>query len=152
MLQDILGYTIGLIVFSPLNIMIHECGHAFFVKFFGGSIRNIYIGTGEPKFSWGKIVVNKYFYLFGLADFDQETLKVNNKFSNFLIAFGGALFNTIVLVAVILIFNQYDAGHFLKGYYIGFTVTLIVSALIPMTYPNGYDSDGKHILRLFIHN
>lgn len=150
MLQDILGYSIGLIVYSPLNILIHECGHAFFVKFFGGNIRSIQIGTGESKFSWGKIVVNKYFFLFGLADFDQKTLKVNNKFSIFFIFFGGVLFNIIVLIAVILIFNKYDPGHFLKGYYIGFTTTLILSALFPMTYPNGFDSDGKHILRLFI--
>ncbi|WP_440895355.1 site-2 protease family protein [Amphibacillus sp. Q70] len=149
MLQDMLGYCIGLFVYSPINILIHECGHAFFVKLFGGKIRNISIGTGEPKLTWGKIIINKYFFLFGLADFDRRTLKVDHKFAIFLIFLGGALFNIITLIVVILIFNQYDPGHFLKGYYIGFTITLIVSALVPMTYPHGYDSDGKHIIRLF---
>lgn len=149
MLETIIGYTIAILIYFPINIFIHECGHAFFVKVFGGDIKNIHIGIGEPLFKRGNIIINKYFFMFGLAEFESTSLKINNKFTQFLIGIGGVLFNVISLVIVILIFNLYDPGHFLKGYYIGFTSFLIFSALIPVTYPHGYDSDGKLIMKLF---
>lgn len=150
MIFDLIGYAIGLFIFSPLNIFIHELGHAFFIKIFGGKLKKIYIGTGEPLFDIGKIVVNKYFFLFGLADYDSSSLSINNRLSSFFIAIGGVLFNLITLFIVILAFNSYDPGNFLKGYYIGFTCMLIISAIVPITYPDGSYSDGKHIMRLFI--
>lgn len=149
MLEVILGYAVSILVFSPMNIFIHECGHAFFAKLFGEKIESIQIGIGEPLFNVGKVVVNKSFFMFGLAEIAEHSLKVTNKFARFLIAIGGVLFNAISLVIVILIFNTFDPGHFLKGYYIGFTSFLILSALIPVTYHHGYDSDGKHIVNIF---
>ena len=43
-------------------MFIHELGHAFFVKLFGGIILKMEIGIGEPLFNIGKIQVNKFFY------------------------------------------------------------------------------------------
>lgn len=83
---------------------------------------------------------------------NTHTVKIKNKIGDFFIIFGGVLFNIISLIIVILIFNAYNPNSFLKGYYIGFTITLIISALIPVTYPNGYDSDGKNIFKLLIGN
>jgi len=149
MIKELLAYTVGILFYCPINIFIHEVGHAFFIKMFGGKMKRIQVGYGSPAFEFGKIVVNKYFFIFGAAEFDERTLKIKNKLSAFFIYFGGVLFNIIFLVLAIIAFNTHDPGSIYKGYYIGFTVTLIISALIPMTYPDGSFSDGKHIFKIF---
>jgi hypothetical protein len=148
LLQEIIGYAAGIFIFSPINLFIHELGHAFFIKVFGGKMKCIYVGSGEPILKIQKVVINKYFFLFGLADYEDHSIKITNKLSYFLIAIGGVLFNAITLTIVILVFNAYDPNHFLKGYYIGFTAMLILSAIIPITYPDGNESDGKYIMNL----
>ncbi|WP_156857888.1 site-2 protease family protein [Oceanobacillus sp. AG] len=148
----VLGYLIGLLIYSPFNLIIHELGHAFFIKLLGGKINKIQIGVGGPLINLKGFSFNKYFFILGYVDFDYSTVKIKNKIGDFFIIFGGVLFNIISLIIVILIFNAYNPNSFLKGYYIGFTITLIISALIPVTYPNGYDSDGKNIFKLLIGN
>lgn len=152
MLYTIIGYIVGIFIFCPLNLFIHELGHAFFIKLFGGKIKHIHIGVGDSLFTFSKFIVHRSFFIFGFVEFDEDTLKIHNTTSNVLIGLGGVLFNALSLIVVIIIFNLYDPSNFLKGYYIGFTLTLILSALVPITYSDGTDSDGKGVLKNFSKN
>lgn len=151
-MTTVLGYLIGFLIYSPFNLIIHELGHAFFIKLLGGKINRIHIGVGDSLINLKGFSFNKYFFILGYVDFDYSTVKIKNKIGDFFIIFGGVLFNIISLIIIISIFNAYNPNSFLKGYYIGFTITLIISALIPVTYPNGYDSDGKNIFKLLMGN
>lgn len=70
----VLGYLIGLLIYSPFNLIIHELGHAFFIKLLGGKINKIHIGVGGPLINLKGFSFNKYFFILGYVDFDYSTV------------------------------------------------------------------------------
>ncbi len=147
MLEEISGYAIGLLIFCPFNSIIHELGHVFFVKLFGGKITSIEIGYGNVWFRFWKWKIRQYFFMYGSMTFKEDSLTINNRAARLLIDAGGILANIGMLILVISLFNHYAPGSFIKGYYIGFTATLLISVLIPYSLPDGTDSDGKSLLK-----
>ncbi|WP_025783397.1 site-2 protease family protein [Sporosarcina sp. D27] len=145
MIETIVGYIVALFIFQPLNVFIHEHGHAFFVKIFGGKVYKIEIGIGDPLFKIGSLQVNKQFFMFGICrgeyNSPDSTLLIE-KIKLSLIALGGIIFNlaTILLLIVVKMYTSHH--HFLDGYFFSFTGVLILSAIIPVTYFTGYKSDG----------
>ncbi|WP_039043462.1 site-2 protease family protein [Sporosarcina sp. ZBG7A] len=152
MIETIIGYVIALFIFQPINVFIHENGHAFFVKIFGGNVFKIEIGIGEPLFNIGIIQVNKQFFMFGICrceynPTDPSSLNEKVKFS--LIALGGIIFNLMTILILLAVKMNTTHNHFLDGYFFGFTGFLIVSALIPLTYSTGFKSDGLMLLNIW---
>ncbi|MFD1608491.1 site-2 protease family protein [Oceanobacillus luteolus] len=141
------GYSVAFFIFQPLNVFIHELGHAFFVKIYGGTIQKIEIGIGEHLFRIGKVQINKQFFIMGLCRYDIDSSNLN-KFRLAFIALGGVIFNLMTILLLIAIKLYTDHHHFLDGYFFGFTGVLILSALIPVTYPTGYDSDGRWLINI----
>src|SRR5690606_13524717 len=72
-----------------------------------------------------------------------------NKFANILIFFGGALFNFLGTLGVILLVeNEFLEAGMLTYQFTYFSLYYIFFALFPMPYPDGTYSDGKMILDL----
>ncbi|MCM3741556.1 M50 family metallopeptidase [Oceanobacillus luteolus] len=67
-LETIFGYSVAFFIFQPLNVFIHELGHAFFVKIYGGTIQKIEIGIGEHLFRIGKVQIKNNFSSWDCAD------------------------------------------------------------------------------------
>lgn len=150
MIELIIGYAVALFIFQPINVLIHEIGHASFAKMFGGKIEKVEIGIGDPFFSIGKYVqVNKVFFMMGALHYDNNLDQKRHKVRLSLVALGGVLFNLLTVVLFISYKAYTGHQHFLDGYFFGFTAVLIISALIPVTYSTGYDSDGKWLLDIW---
>ncbi|VDG97741.1 Uncharacterised protein [Lysinibacillus sphaericus] len=145
LIETIIGYVVALFIFQPLNVFIHENGHAFFVKIFGGQVFKIEIGIGDPLFNIGSLQVNKQFFMFGICRCEYNSpdpTLLNEKIKLSLIALGGIIFNLLTIFILIVVKIYTSHHHFLDGYFFSFTGILILSALIPVTYFTGYKSDG----------
>ncbi|MBM7578643.1 site-2 protease family protein [Jeotgalibacillus terrae] len=150
MFEMLVGYIVALFLFQPLNVFIHEAGHAAFARAFGGKVEKIEIGIGDPLFAVGKYIqVNKVFFMMGMLRYDNNLDQDRHKIRLSFVALGGVLFN-LLSIAIVIIFKVYtNHHHFLDGYFFGFTAVLIISALIPVTYSTGYDSDGKWLAEIW---
>lgn len=146
--ETIVGYGVAIFIFQPLSVLIHESGHAFFIKLFGGKVHKLEIGIGDPLFSIGLVQVNKQFFIMGLCRGDSN-VNQNEKIKLSLIALGGVIFNLISIFLLILIKVNTKHHHFLDGYFFGFTSILILSALVPVTYFTGYKSDGRVLIDIW---
>lgn len=152
MMETIIGYVIALFIFQPLNVFIHEIGHAFFVKIFGGNVFKIEVGIGEPLIRIGSVQVNKQFFMFGICrceytPTDPSLLFEKVKLS--FIALGGVIFNLMTIFILIAVKLNTTHNHFLDGYFFGFTGFLILSAIIPLTYFTGSKSDGLVLVNIW---
>ncbi|VXB19724.1 conserved membrane hypothetical protein [Bacillus sp. 349Y] len=149
MLENLIAYAVALFLFQPLNVLIHEYGHAFFVKIFGGRVTNIEVGIGEPLFRVGHVQVNKQFFIFGMCRYEGTPEISKSRLKLSFIAVGGVLFNAVTITMLILVKVYTDHNHFLDGYYFGATGMLILSALLPVTYSTGFHSDGKRLVNIW---
>lgn len=149
MFENLIAYAVALFLFQPPNVLIHEYGHAFFVKIFGGRVTNIEVGIGEPLFRVGHVQVNKQFFIFGMCRYEGTPEISKSRLKLSFIAVGDVLFNAVTITLLILIKVYTDHNHFLNGYYFGVTGMLILSALFPMTYSTGLYSDGKWLVTIW---
>lgn len=149
-IETFIGYIVALFIFQPLSVLIHELGHAFFAKLFGGKIVKLEIGIGEPLFSLEKFQLNKYFFIMGYCSYESN-LTEQNRIKLSLIALGGVFFNLATIVMLILIKLYTDHSHFLDGYFFGFTGILVLFSIIPVTYFTGDISDGKWLIKIWKH-
>ncbi len=148
-LSDIPKFFLAFFIVLPLISFLHEFGHVFFAWLMGGKNIKVVIGTGDVIFRKGMVELRKYYFWYGLCTFDN--LKRNRRFSNILIFSGGALFNGISVVAVILLIeNNVLEASMLTYQFTYFSLYYIFFALLPMRYPGGNYSDGKIILDLLL--
>lgn len=83
----------------PLIFLIHELGHAFFVKIFGGQVTKITLGLlGKRILSVGIFQVNLWYFLGGKAE--HRNLKIGNKFARGIILIGGLIFNIVSIILI----------------------------------------------------
>jgi hypothetical protein len=145
--DDIPKFILAFFVLLPVISTIHEGGHVFFAWIMGGRNIKITIGTGKPAFRWGMIEVRQYYFWYGVCTFDN--IKHQKKFAQILIFSGGALFNLLSTIAVILLVENDMLKEGLVTYqFTYFSLYYIFFALIPIPYPDGNYSDGKIILDL----
>ncbi len=131
----------------PLITFIHEAGHVFFAWLMGGKNIRVTIGTGKPLFTIGLLEVRKYYFWYGLCNFDN--LKRNHRLGNILIFSGGVIFNSLTtLLVMFLIENGTIASGMLTYQFTYFSLYFIFFAILPMPYPDGNYSDGKVVLDL----
>lgn len=148
--SDIPKFILAFFLVLPLITLIHEGGHVFFAWLMGGKNIRVTIGTGKPLFRLGLLEVRKYYFWYGLCDFDN--LERNEVFANVLIFAGGILFNAISTVAVMyLVEHGVLESSMLTYQFTYFSLYFIFFALLPMPYPDGNYSDGKIILDLLRH-
>ena len=146
-LEDIPKFILAFFILLPMISIIHEGGHVFFAWLMGGRNIKITVGTGKPVFHWGIIEVRQYYFWYGVCTFDN--IKRQHKIANILIFSGGALFNLLGAIAVILLVERGVLEEGLVIYqFTYFSLYYIFFALIPMPYPDGNYSDGKIILNL----
>lgn len=146
-LEDIPKFILAFFILLPVISIIHEGGHVFFAWLMGGRNIKITVGTGKPVFHWGIIEVRQYYFWYGVCTFDN--IKRQHKIANILIFSGGALFNLLSAIAVILLVERGVLEEGLVIYqFTYFSLYYIFFALIPMPYPDGNYSDGKIILDL----
>lgn len=146
-LQDLPKFFLAFFLVMPVISILHESGHVFFAWLMGGKRIRVTVGTGKPMFRLGILEVRKYYFWYGLCTF--ENIERKEKFSNILIFSGGALFNLLGTIAVMLLVKEkfLDPGM-LTYQFTYFSLYYIFFALLPMPYPDGNLSDGKIILDL----
>lgn len=146
-ISDLPKFFLAFFLVMPLISILHEGGHVFFAWLMGGKNIKVSVGTGKPIFHSGMVEVRKYYFWYGLCTF--ENLRLNRRWSNILIFFGGSLFNILgVLAVIILVEQQLIETNMFTYQFTYFSLYYIFFALFPMPYPDGNYSDGKIILDL----
>ena len=146
-ISDIPKFFLAFFLVMPMISILHEGGHVFFAWLMGGRNIRVSVGTGKPIFKLGMFEVRKYYFWYGLCSF--ENLRMNRRWSNILIFFGGSLFNLLGVFAVIIMVEEQLMNTNMFTYqFTYFSLYYIFFALLPMPYPDGNYSDGKIILDL----
>ena len=146
-INDIPKFILAFFFVLPVISIIHEGGHVFFAWLMGGKNIRVTVGTGNPILKLGMLEVRKYYFWYGLCTFDNIERK--KKFANILIFAGGALFNLLGTIAVILLVENNTLETGIATYqFTYFSLYYIFFALFPMPYPDGNYSDGKIIFDL----
>lgn len=146
-INDIPKFFLAFFLVLPLISILHEGGHVFFAWLMGGKNIKVSVGTGKPIFRWKMLEIRQYYFWYGLCTF--ENLRKKRKWSNFLIFFGGSLFNILTVLTVMILIEQGLMETNMFTYqFTYFSLYYIFFALLPMPYPDGNYSDGKIILDL----
>ena len=146
-ISDIPKFILAFFLVLPVISLLHEIGHVFFAWLMGAkNIRNV-IGHGKTVAKVGMFEVRHYYFWYGSCTF--ENIKQKNKSAYITIFLGGIIFNIIGAITVILLIenNAIPAG-IITYQFTYFSMYYVFFALLPMTYPGGYFSDGKIILDL----
>ena len=143
-LEDLPKFFLAFFLVMPVISILHETGHVFFAWIMGGKNIKIVVGTGKPVLNWGMLEVRQYYFWYGNCTF--ENIERKEKFSNILIFSGGAFFNLLGIITVMLLVNeQILEGGQITYQFTYFSWYYIFFALLPMLYPGGNPSDGMVI-------
>ena len=145
--QDIPKFILAFFILLPIISIIHETGHVFFAWLMGGKNIKIVVGTGKPIFHRWIVEVRQYYFWYGFCTFDNVTRQ--RRLASILIFSGGALFNLLCAICIILLVKNGMLKEGLFTYqFTYFSLYYIFFALIPIPYPDGTFSDGRIILDL----
>ncbi|MDG5473548.1 site-2 protease family protein [Jeotgalibacillus sp. ET6] len=142
----LMNFVIITLFIFPFIAFIHESGHAFFIKVFGGKISEFAIGIGDVLWQKNMFVINKAYFAGGRVVTATEDLF--SKSQKVFILLGGVIFNLISALALDL-YTGYDFFVF-RNYLDSFIFVSYLNVfinLIPFTTING-KSDGKKLVEL----
>lgn len=146
-ISDIPKFLLAFFLVLPLISIIHELGHVFFAWIMGAKNIRVIVGSGKPVYNRGILEIRQYYFWYGFCTF--ENIERKEKVANILIFSGGALFNLISTIAVILLVENKTLQEGMLTYqFTYFSMYYVFFALLPMLYPGGNFSDGKVILEL----
>jgi hypothetical protein len=146
-ISDIPKFLLAFFLVLPLISILHEAGHVFFAWLMGAKNIRIVVGSGKPVFNHGILEIRQYYFWYGFCTF--ENIERKEKLANILIFSGGALFNLLSTITVILLVeNDVLKTGMLTYQFTYFSMYYVFFALLPMLYPGGNFSDGKVILEL----
>ena len=134
------------LLLMPFIVFIHELGHGFFVKLFRGQINRIGFGTGKSVFQIKKFHIGSQFKLFGYIHYTFS--KKISLSKEILVLLGGVIFNFMTGIVIWLLISYYDIASTLLGLSITISFVMVIINLLPMTFSDGTESDGKQILTL----
>jgi len=137
----------GIFVCEPIIILIHELGHAFFNFAFGGKTTKIVIGSGKKLFSIGIFEVQSWYFLYGICmgDIPDDISKVKK----IIRLLGGVIFQFITgIILFLLIKSGIIENSSRMGVFLSFSLYIAMSAIIPVTYADGSNSDGKQVYQV----
>ncbi len=135
---------LGLFIFEPIIVLIHELGHAFFNFIFGGKTKKIVIGKGKRLFSIGILEIRRWYFYSGQCS--VKSPENDSKPLTIIMLLGGVLFQlfTGIILLLLVKLGIIEHGNWLDVF-LSFSFVMAVSAIIPITYPDGMNSDGKQI-------
>lgn len=138
-------FIYGILIFMPIITLIHELGHAFFAKIFGGTIKKIIIGTGKTLFSIKNLEIRSVY--FGTSSFEAENME-KTKFSRIITLMGGIVFNVISCIITLILcqFNVLVLNEFTL-IFILFTINITAFNVFPIQYGD-HLSDGMQIYKI----
>ncbi len=144
--NDLWKFFFSFFLILPVVTLIHEMGHYFFTRIFGGRME-INIGTGKPLMKVGPFRLNRIYFWDGWCEY--ESLRVENRLTNILVYAGGSIFNLmgILLVNALIYAGVFEASIFTYQFAY-FSFYFVFFSLFPIDHPNGYPSDGKAILNV----
>ena len=146
-LNDLPKFFLAFFLVLPIISLLHEIGHVFFAWLMGAKNIRIVIGHGKTVAKLGMFEVRHYYFWYGSCTF--ENIKRKNKLAYITIYMGGVIFNILSTIAIILLIeNKTISTGIITYQFTYFSMYYIFFALLPMTYPGGYLSDGKIILDL----
>ena len=146
-INDIPKFLLAFFLVLPLISILHESGHVFFAWLMGAKKIRVTVGSGKPVFNRGILEIRQFYFWYGYCTF--ENIKRKEKVANILIFSGGAFFNLLSTIAVILLVeNKVLEAGMLTYQFTYFSMYYMFFALLPMIYPGGSYSDGKIILEL----
>ena len=138
--------VIALLIF-PFIALIHEAGHAFFLKLFGGEIYEFSIGNGDVLWKKEKFHIKTAYFAGGsVTPNNIDVMSKNQKAFFFL---GGVFFNLGSALALDLAIG-YEFGvfrHYLDSFIFVSYLNVVIN-LIPLTTIAG-ETDGKKLVNLY---
>ena len=146
--MDFLSNFIIITLFiSPIIALIHESGHAFFLKIFGAKVSEFSIGNGDIFWRKNNFFIKKVYFFGGkVFSVDQEMLSKKQKTFVYL---GGVFFNLLSALVLhlltgyeFLVFRNYVDSFIFVSY-----LTVVIN-LIPLNTIIGA-TDGKQLVELF---
>jgi membrane-associated protease RseP (regulator of RpoE activity) len=145
--NDLWKFFISFFLVLPTVTILHELGHFFFAKLFGGKVI-VHIGTGNVLFKIGSLRIRKLYFYDGWCEYITVSNRTG-KIEKALVYLGGSLFN----IASILILN----GLIMKGMlepniliyqFTYFSFYYVFFSLFPINHLNGCPSDGMAALNV----
>ena len=138
---------LGLFIFEPIIVLIHELGHAFFNFIFGGKTKKIVIRKGKRLFSIGILEIRRWYFYSGQCS--VKSPENDSKPLTIIMLLGGVLFQlfTGIILVLLVKLGIIEYGNWLDVF-LNFSLFMAVSAIIPVTYPDNTNSDGKQIYQI----
>ncbi|MFE7062721.1 hypothetical protein ACFVAD_11270 [Sutcliffiella sp. NPDC057660] len=145
--NDLWKFFVSFFLVLPMVTILHELGHFFFAKLFGGKVI-VHIGTGNILFKIGSLRIRKLYFYDGWCEYITVSNRAG-KIEKALVYLGGSLFN----IASILILN----GLIMKGViepniliyqFTYFSFYFVFFSLFPINHLNGCPSDGMAALNV----
>ncbi|WP_029036934.1 site-2 protease family protein [Salinimicrobium xinjiangense] len=150
-ISDIPKFILAFFLVLPVISILHEAGHVFFAWVMGAKKIRVVVGSGKPILDFGIVEIRQFYFWYGFCNF--ENIKRKEKLANILIFSGGAFFNLLSIIAVILLVeNEVLEEGMLTYQFTYFSMYYVFFAMLPMIYPDGNFSDGKIILELLKNN
>lgn len=131
----------------PVVVAIHEAGHAFFVKLFGGKVATFAIGSGKRIFRFKNFEIRERFAGGECIEDFSHTNKLNDT-QWIWYALGGVMATFTVGIMLTFVLNHIQEETFLYNYLSVVRLLFIFDCfnLIPMKV-KGYPSDGLYIVK-----
>ncbi|EQB86791.1 membrane-associated protease RseP (regulator of RpoE activity) [Clostridium punense] len=152
--MEYVNNILGFFVMLPIILLIHEFGHVFFVKLFGGKVTNITLGFGKKIISIGILDIRLLYFVSG--HFYYENLEKDSKGSRILILLGGLIFNAIsmaiVFIPALILYPEYDIYNIPMlatafQTFLEFSFMFVIFNLLPIRL-NNMNTDGLQLYQL----
>ncbi|CAG9621272.1 hypothetical protein [Sutcliffiella rhizosphaerae] len=145
--NDLWKFFLSFFLVLPLVTILHQLGHFFFAKLFGGTV-NIHIGTGNILFKVGSFKIRKLYFYDGWCEYINVS-RGTRKIEKIFVYLGGSIFN----ISSILLLNGLITREILEPnifiyQFTYFSFYFVFFSLFPMNHLNGCPSDGMAVLNI----
>lgn len=147
MLDFLVNFIIITLLIFPFVALIHEFGHAFFLKLFGGKVKEFSIGNGDVLWTKDVFHIKKAYFAGGRVV--AENIGDLNKNQRAAFTFGGVLFNFLSAIALHLItgYEFFVFRSYLDSFIFVSYLNVVIN-LIPLNTVVG-PTDGKQLVNLY---
>ncbi|MGD6775152.1 MULTISPECIES: site-2 protease family protein [Bacillaceae] len=146
-INDLWKFFLSFFLVLPIVTIIHELGHYFFAKLFGGKVI-VHIGTGNVLFKFGSIRIRKLYFYDGWCEYISISKKAS-KLDKILVYLGGSIFNILsIFLLNTLILNEVLEPSIFFYQFTYFSFYFLFFSLFPINHLNGCPSDGMAALNI----
>ncbi|MBM7619172.1 membrane-associated protease RseP (regulator of RpoE activity) [Bacillus tianshenii] len=145
--NDLWKFFVSFFLVLPMVTILHELGHFFFAKLFGGKVI-VHIGTGNVLFKIGSLRIRKLYFYDGWCEYITVSKRAG-KIEKALVYLGGSLFNLVsILILNGLIMEGMLEPNILIYQFTYFSFYFVFFSLFPIDHLNGCPSDGMAALKV----